>query len=139
MSDKRARLVVIGLLILAAAALWGASRTVPEAGSLALVCLAAVAGVVALPGVVRRALGVLALGLAAWSGWLGPNVFALVAAVVLASAGVVLLLRGHRMPAMTTGTPGRAERAAVNSLDPWQRLSEGDDPTVDPGDRARDD
>jgi hypothetical protein len=138
-SDRRARLVVLALLVLAAAALWGAARTVPAAGSLAWVSLAVVAAVVALSGVVRRALGVLVLGLAAWSAWLGVNVFALVAAVLLASAGVVLLLRGHRMPAMTTGTPDRAERAAVNSLDPWQRLSEGDDPTADPGDRARDD
>ena len=63
----------------------------------------------------------------------GP-VLAATGAVLLAGAGVLLLLWGHRMPRLGARyrTPG-ARPAIASEQQMWERIDAGEDPTV-PGD-----
>ncbi|RKT56819.1 tryptophan-associated transmembrane protein [Saccharothrix australiensis] len=140
------------LLLGGAAALWGSSslvwdasadrrgdEVVPALGPLALLCLAAIAAVVALGGRLRRALGVLVaaaggtaafLGLSTAGAPAGRGLAALAGALVL-GAGAVLVVRGPAMPGLGGGyrTPGAARRAADPERELWNALERGDDPT----------
>ncbi|WP_447003603.1 Trp biosynthesis-associated membrane protein [Saccharothrix isguenensis] len=153
--DRRGRRplwIVVALLLLGAAAMWGASgvtwdssadRTgadvVPALTPLALLCLAAIAAVVALSGWVRRALGVVVLlaGVAAGFQGLaadGPPTgrgLVLVAASLVVAAGALLVVRGSAMPRLGGGyqTPGAAKRTADPERELWNALERGDDPT----------
>lgn len=180
---KRSLLVTIAVLLLGALALWGSSRLtwveVPAGLTidgrladdltgadlvawlvrLAVLTLAAVAAVLALPGQVRRVLGVVlgAAGLAvlwltlggdaydvAWSGpapgydliadperTLAGPAAALAGAALLLVAGALLVLRGHRMPRLGAkySAPGTKPAAQDSDDDLWRALSEGEDPT----------
>lgn len=180
---KRSLLVTIGVLLLSALALWGSSRLtwveVPAGLTidgrladdltgadvvawlvrLAVLTLAAVAAVLALPGQVRRVLGVVlaAAGLlvlwltlsgdaydVAWSGpapgydvtgdpdrtLAGPSA-AIVGGLLLLTAGALLVLRGHRMPRLGAkySAPGGKPAAKDSDDDLWRALSDGEDPT----------
>lgn len=156
--------ISVALLPVAAISLWGASelpwgvdtRTRPGTSAVvtadvpgaqvapalvpvALLALAAVAGVVALGGPARRALGPLLVAAGAFPAWWavdsgvvdwGPALAALGGAL-MAAAGALVLLRGHRMPRMggRYRAPGAAKASARREPDLWQSLTEGDDPT----------
>ncbi|WP_084037361.1 Trp biosynthesis-associated membrane protein [Haloechinothrix halophila] len=182
-SAKRSLLVTIAVLLLGALALWGSSRLtwieVPAGLTidgrladdltgadlvtwlvrLAVLTLAAVAAVLALPGQVRRVLGVVlgAAGLVvlwltlsggaydvAWSGpapgydvtgeperTLAGPAAALAGAALLLAAGVLLLARGRRMPRLGAkySAPGGKSPAKDSDDDLWRALSDGEDPT----------
>lgn len=173
---KRSLLVTIAVLLLAAIAFWGASTLAwlelnpgsqvssTITGSdlagwlvpLAVLALAAVAAVLALPGVVRRVLGVgLAVAgvLALWF-VLGGSPYdtplseansdpertltgpaaAIAGALLLLMAGALLLVRGHRMPRLGAkySAPGGTPPAKDADADLWRALSEGEDPTSGP-------
>ncbi|MFI9009769.1 Trp biosynthesis-associated membrane protein [Actinosynnema sp. NPDC053489] len=144
--------MVVALLLLGAVALWGASamtwdasahrsggEVVPALTPLALLCLAAIAAVVALSGWVRRVLGVVVLlaGLAA--GFQGVDAdgpvtgrgLVLLGALLVVAAGALLVLRGSAMPRLGGGyqTPGAAKRTADPERELWNALERGDDPT----------
>ncbi|MPY98369.1 MAG: hypothetical protein GEU97_10300 [Actinophytocola sp.] len=174
---KRSLLVTIAALLLSAIAFWGASTlawlelnpgsqvssTISGADlagwlvPLAVLALAAVAAVLALPGVVRWVLGVgLAVAgvLALWfilSGspydtprftyapdttadpertFAGPAA-AVAGAVLLLAAGALLLVRGPRMPRLGAkySAPGGKPPAEDADEDMWRALSDGEDPT----------
>ncbi|WP_083751842.1 Trp biosynthesis-associated membrane protein [Saccharothrix sp. ALI-22-I] len=150
--DRRPLWIVVALLLLGAVALWGASgitwdasadrsgaEVVPALTPLALLCLAAIAAVVALSGWVRRVLGVVVLlagGVAAFQavGTDGPVlgrglVFA--GALLVVAAGALLVVRGSSMPRLGGGyqTPGAAKRTADPERELWNALERGDDPT----------
>ncbi|CRK58801.1 Tryptophan-associated membrane protein [Alloactinosynnema sp. L-07] len=128
---------------MAALALWSASRVgwgdiageralVP----LALFDLAAVAAVLALGPVPRRivgllvaGLGVIAVVLSVGTPFLWGRALAVTGGVLMVAAGILLLLRGHRMPRLGAkyAAPGAAADAEP---DLWRSLSEGDDPTA---------
>lgn len=135
----------------------------PELGPLALAVLTAIAAVLATSGWLRRVLGVLVTaggGLLAWlsTAWVSgravsgippqsagtpvgpPSVhafgpaLALVAAVLVASAGLVVVLREARIPAMGAkySAPGtRREKPRDPDKQLWEALDEGRDPTDD--------
>ncbi len=179
---KRSLLVTIAALLLAAIALWGSSRltwaemtaagrpTVELTGAdvagwlvpVAVLALAAVAAVLALPGVVRRvlAVGLVAAGLlVVWFSLdggayeagrftyqplseaqsdpqrtlIGPAT-AIAGALLLLTAGALLLLRGHRMPRLGAkySAPGGKPPAEDPDDDLWRALSDGEDPTSRP-------
>ncbi|MFJ8960979.1 hypothetical protein ACIRG5_16485 [Lentzea sp. NPDC102401] len=111
------------LLVGAAGAFWGAG-SVP----VALLCLAAVAAVIALSGVARRALGALLIVVgivAAASGhWL-----AAAGGVLLAGSGALQVALGARMPKIGMG--GQKARTQDPETDLWRALERGDDPTDD--------
>ncbi|MEV6715488.1 hypothetical protein AB0M48_26010 [Lentzea sp. NPDC051208] len=111
------------LLVGAAGAFWGAG-SVP----VALLCLAAVAAVVALSGVTRRVLGALLIvvGIAgAFSGhWL-----AIAGGVLVVASGALQVVLGARMPKVGVG--GQKTRAHDPETDMWRALERGDDPTDD--------
>jgi hypothetical protein len=111
------------LLVGAAGAFWGAG-SVP----VALLCLAAVAAVVALSGVTRRILGALlvVVGIAgAFSGhWL-----AIAGGVLVVASGALQVVLGARMPKIGMG--GQKPRAHDPETDMWRALERGDDPTDD--------
>lgn len=139
-------------LLLGAVALWGASGitwdasadrsgadVVPALTPLALLCLAAIAAVVALSGWVRRALGavVLLAGAAAAfqavdadGPWTGRGLV-FVGAFLVIAAGVLLVVRGSAMPRLGGGyqTPDAAKRATDPERELWNALERGDDPT----------
>jgi hypothetical protein len=149
---RRPLWIVVALLLLGAAALWGASgltwdasadRTgadvVPALTPLALLCLAAIAAVVALGGWVRRVLGVVVLlagaavafqGLGADGPTIGRGLV-LLAALSVVAAGALLVVRGSAMPRLGGGyqTPGAAKKNADPERDLWHALERGDDPT----------
>jgi O-antigen ligase len=143
---------VVVLLLLGAAALWGASgitwdasadRTgadvVPALTPLALLCLAAIAAVVALGGWVRRVLGVVVLLAGAAAAFQGLDAdgpatgrgLVLLAALSVVAAGVLLVVRGSAMPRLGGGyqTPGAVKKNADPERDLWHALERGDDPT----------
>ena len=111
----------------------------PELVPIAVLCLAAIAAVVALSGRSRQLLGVVVLlagaGAAALTiggrGDLPPRALALVGAVLLVAAGVTLVVRGRAMPKLggSYQTPGAAKRAADPDKELWHALERGDDPT----------
>ncbi|SFR20833.1 Tryptophan-associated transmembrane protein (Trp_oprn_chp) [Lentzea waywayandensis] len=107
----------------AAGAFWGAG-SVP----VALLCLAAVAAVVALSGVARRVLGALLIVVgiaAAFSGhWL-----AIAGGVLVAFSGGLQVALGARMPKIGVG--GQKTRTHDPETDLWRALERGDDPTDD--------
>jgi hypothetical protein len=109
------------LLVGAAGAFWGAG-SVP----VALLCLAAVAAVVALSGVPRRILGALlvVVGIAAaFSGhWL-----AIVGGALVVFSGGLQVALGARMPKIGVG--GQKARTHDPETDMWRALERGDDPT----------
>lgn len=111
------------LLVGAAGAFWGAA-SVP----VALLCLAAVAAVVALSGVTRRVLGavLVVVGVAgAFSGhWL-----AIAGGVLVVASGALQVALGARMPKIGVG--GQKTRASDPETDMWRALERGDDPTDD--------
>ncbi|WP_433263603.1 Trp biosynthesis-associated membrane protein [Actinosynnema sp. CS-041913] len=149
---KRPLWITVLLLLLGAAALWGSSRLVWDASAdrrgeevvpalvpLALLCLAAIAAVVALSGWVRRVLGVVVvaaggtaafLGLAE-SGALAGRAPAVLGGALVLGAGVLLVVRGAAMPRLGGGyqTPGAAKRATDPERELWNALERGDDPT----------
>ncbi|NUT50914.1 MAG: hypothetical protein HOV94_26950 [Saccharothrix sp.] len=149
---RRPLWIVVALLLLGAVALWGASAmtwdgsadrsggdVVPALTPLALLCLAAIAAVVALAGWVRRALGVVVLlaGAAAAfqpvgvDGPLTGRGLVWAGAAVVVVAGVLLVVRGAAMPRLGGGyqTPGAAKRTADPERELWNALERGDDPT----------
>ncbi|MFJ5988604.1 Trp biosynthesis-associated membrane protein [Lentzea sp. NPDC092896] len=111
------------LLVGAAGAFWGAG-SVP----VALLCLAAVAAVVALSGVTRRILGALLIVVgiaAAFSGhWL-----AIAGGVLVVFSGGLQVALGGRMPKIGMG--GQKARTHDPETDLWRALERGDDPTDD--------
>ncbi|PPK67622.1 Trp biosynthesis-associated membrane protein [Actinokineospora auranticolor] len=165
--SRRPLWTAVGLLPLAAAALWGASRlpwgatirsrpgtdattSVPVPGAeiapallpLAVLALAAVAGLLAVAGPWRRVVGALlaAAGLVpVWTGLvqhtdadaLWGRVLAAAGGALMVAAAVVLLLRGHRAPRLGSRyrSPAAVKEAARAEPDLWQALSAGDDPT----------
>ncbi|MEU4803237.1 Trp biosynthesis-associated membrane protein [Actinosynnema sp. NPDC023587] len=149
---RRPLWIAVLLLLAGAAALWGSSKLVWDASAdrrgedvvpalppLALLCLAAIAAVVALGGWARRALGVVVLaagGAAVWlavadAGALPGRGAALLGGVLVLGAGAVLVVRGSAMPRLGGGyqTPGAARRGADPERELWNALERGDDPT----------
>ncbi|MEU4763032.1 Trp biosynthesis-associated membrane protein [Actinosynnema sp. NPDC023794] len=149
---RRPLWIVVALLLLAAVALWGASAmpwdasadrsggdVVPALTPVALLCLAAIAAVVALSGWVRRVLGVVVLLAGAAAAFQavdadGPVTgrgLVLLGAALAVAAGVLLLVRGSAMPRLGGGyqTPGAAKRTADPERELWNALERGDDPT----------
>ncbi|MPY78899.1 MAG: hypothetical protein GEV04_10445 [Actinophytocola sp.] len=171
---KRSLLIVIALLVLSAIAFWGASTLawVEMTGGrmshtltgadlagwlvpLAVLTLAAIAAVLALPGVVRQVLGV-GLAVAALlaltlilsgspydtSGspyqpvgdpertLVGPAA-AVAGGLLLLAAAALLVMRGNRMPRLGAkySAPGAKSPARDPDDDLWRALSEGEDPT----------
>ncbi|GAB3905660.1 Trp biosynthesis-associated membrane protein [Kibdelosporangium lantanae] len=149
MTTRRPLWIVTTLLLAAAALLWGASRlpwgteTPAAPVPLALLALAAIAGVLATSGWARPVVGVLvalaglAAGWTAFDGGLahgvGARVLALVGALVLVGAGVVLVRSGQRMPRLggSYQTPAAARGNEPPDKELWRALSEGKDPTVE--------
>jgi hypothetical protein len=159
MNPKRLLWIVIVLLLGAAAALWGSSRMtwstgvlgadrVPALVPLALLALAAIAGILATSGWPRRLIGVLlalagvAAGFSALDGafdqgqstavGLLARGLALLGGIVLIGAGGLLVRVGHRMPRLGANyqTPAAAKGAETPDKELWRALSEGNDPTV---------
>ncbi|MFJ6672642.1 Trp biosynthesis-associated membrane protein [Actinosynnema sp. NPDC091369] len=151
-SARRPLWIVVALLLLAAVALWGASAmswdasadrrggdVAPALTPLALLCLAAIAAVVALSGWVRRVLGVVVLLAGAAAAFQGVDVdgpvtargLVLLGAAPAVAAGVLLVVRGSAMPRLGGGyqTPGAAKRTADPERELWNALERGDDPT----------
>ncbi|WP_051385946.1 Trp biosynthesis-associated membrane protein [Actinokineospora inagensis] len=158
---------MIGLLLLAAAALWGSSRlawgqsthvrpgtdvtvavavpgstAAPALVPLAVLALAAVAGVLAVGGQWRRWLGLVVAAAGAVPVWnalfqhtdgteFAGRAVAVVGGSLTIAAGVLLLLRGHQTPRLggRYRSPGAARETARDEQDLWQALSEGEDPT----------
>ena len=123
MTGSRPLWIAALLLVGAAGAFWGAG-SVP----VALLCLAAVAAVVALSGAARRVLGVLLVVVgvvAAFSGhWL-----AIAGGVLVVGSGALQVVLGGRMPKIGMG--GQKARARDPETDMWRALERGDDPTDD--------
>ncbi len=148
-APKRPLWIVVLLLLLGAAALWGSSRlawddrrgdeVLPALVPLALLCLAAIAAVVALSGWVRRVLGVVVVAAGGTATWLGVSEsgalpgrgLAVLGGILALGAGVVLVVRGSVMPRLGGGyqTPGAARRSADPERELWNALERGDDPT----------
>lgn len=176
--SKRPLWTVVVLLVLAAAGLWGSSRltwqwsqhvsdlrgtvtdavegATAEAGlvPLALLCLAAIAAVVAVGGWLRRIVGAVVIAAGAVGAWLalhafggvfgvhpagyptgeiiGAHLLAAVAGALAVAAGIVLLARGGRMPRLGARyqSPATARRVTDQDRHLWDALSEGEDPTA---------
>jgi hypothetical protein len=146
---RRPLWIVTVLLLVAAGLLWGASRlpwgvAVPAAPvPLALLALAAIAGVLATSGWARPVVGVLVALAGVAAGWtafdggfthgVGARALALVGALVLLGAGLVLVRSGHRMPKLggSYRTPAAAKGNEPPDKELWRALSEGKDPTVE--------
>ncbi|ATE58433.1 hypothetical protein CNX65_27960 [Actinosynnema pretiosum] len=141
---RREQRLVLGLLLLAALVLWGSSALDWGAAGprwpvpLALLSGAGVAAVLALGGVVRRALGaVLAVvGLLAVAVGVGDlpasgPVVGLLGALTVVASGVLLLVKGGRMPRMGDRyeTPAARKPSADPERELWNALERGDDPT----------
>jgi hypothetical protein len=149
MSTRRPLWIVTVLLLAAAALLWGASRlpwgkdTPTAPVPLALLALAAIAGVLATSGWARPVVGVLVALAGVAAGWtafdgglahgVGARVLALVGALVLLGAGALLVRSGHRMPKLggSYQTPAAARGNETPDKELWRALSEGKDPTVE--------
>ncbi|WP_448639955.1 Trp biosynthesis-associated membrane protein [Geodermatophilus sp. URMC 63] len=155
-------------------ALTGAT-VAPLVAACGLVLLAAAVAVLAVRGAGRAAVGALVLASGLVLGWsavrslvsgpgpgpLAPGetaavdlaagwpVLCLVAAVLAATAGLLVVVRGRRWPGMgrryerTPGAaapaPARARTDEDRALDAWRALDRGDDPTADPTDDPGDD
>lgn len=175
-ATKRALWLIVVALLLAAAALWGSSeltwfaehRDLPlggttlhtESGSdysgalvpVAVLALAAIAGVVATGGWARRVLGavvVLAGGGIAARGVVGIDLagggdyptmsilagrgLAVLAGVLLVLGGVFVVRLARRMPRLGEryAAPSKQRAARDPDTELWDRLSAGDDPTTD--------
>lgn len=135
----------------------------PAVGGLAVLALAAVAALVATRGTLRRVVGALvlaagsaiamaALGAGARAGEVAAAMrtdradieltlqpwpwVAAVGALLMVSAGILVLVRGAGWPSMSGRyDAGRAAPVAVNAGDPtpedlWRSLDRGDDPTA---------
>lgn len=149
---RRPLWIAVALLLAGAGALGAASGltwdaaaerdggdVVPSLVPLALLCLAAIAAVVALAGWARRVLGgvVLLAGVAAGfqgAGADGPLTgrgLVLAGAALVVAAGLLLVVRGAAMPKLGGGyqTPGAAKRSADPERELWNALERGDDPT----------
>ncbi|GAA2801446.1 Trp biosynthesis-associated membrane protein [Crossiella cryophila] len=136
---------VLLLLAVTAGLLWGASGLAaglaPAAG-LAAFAVAAVAGVLAAGGWFRRVLGgivaVVACGGAVllWDGFSSHSVagsaLAVVGLLTLFGSGILVLVKGHRMPRM--GGKYAASSQVRRSVDAdrrlWDSLDSGADPTL---------
>ncbi|MGQ0841380.1 Trp biosynthesis-associated membrane protein [Actinokineospora sp.] len=111
------------------------AEVAPALVPLAVLALAAIAGVVALGGLARRALGlVVALaGVVPLYQAIGPGTWGRALAVtggaLLVAVGLLLLSRGHRMARLGARyrTPGAAKESEP---DLWRALSDGEDPTA---------
>jgi hypothetical protein len=147
-------LAVVGL-VLAAVALWGASRgtwltatwDVPLRGRVvttvlgadaepvlvpwALLALAAIGGLFATSGWGRRAVGVVVGVTAAWP------LLAALGGVLLVAVGVLVAVRGSAMPRLGAryDAPGGRPRprAADDERSLWEALDAGEDPTAPTG------
>lgn len=173
---RRALWLIVVALLLAAVALWGSSkltwlaqqRDLPLGGStlhtetgaahtsallpVAVLALAAIAGVVATSGWARRLLGgvlvvaggavvaVAVVGLELSGGGQYPTMSIVAGRGLAVLAGVVLVLAGgfvvrlaRRMPrlGMRYAAPGNQRVAPDPDTQLWDRLSAGDDPTTD--------
>lgn len=112
---------------------------VPELVPIAVLCLAAIAAVVALSGWPRQVLGVVVLLAGAGAialtiggrGDLPPRAVALLGALLIVVAGLALVVRGKAMPKLggSYQTPGAAKRSTDPDKELWQALERGDDPT----------
>ncbi|GGS37850.1 Trp biosynthesis-associated membrane protein [Actinokineospora fastidiosa] len=158
---KRPLWTALLALVLAAGALWAASalawggRTRPRPGSdvpivvdtpgsevapalvpVALLALAAIAGLLALAGVWRRLLGPVVVAAAVYPVWVGlgaessswGSAAAVAGGALMAVAGAVVAVSGHRMPRMGSRYSAPASGRKTQP-DLWQSLSDGDDPT----------
>jgi hypothetical protein len=143
MTDRRPLWIVMVTLLVAAAALWGATQLDDGPGSgtgLALVALAGAGGTVAVGGWARRGVGglvVLAGLLGAWQALTADGTgigrwTALLGDVALVAAGVLVIRHAARLPAL--GARYRSANARTTSGDPdkdmWDGLTEGRDPTT---------
>lgn len=176
-SSKRPLWMVAVLLLLGAAALWGASRLVWSADvhdggvrgpvlqthtgaqvtgalvPLAILAVAGVAGMVAVGGWARRALGVIlaVAGLGAcwvaidgvrfsgfpdgtpvWEVFTGRGL-ALLGGILVVLGGLIATRRAGAMPRLGArySTPSGQKAARDPDTELWEALSEGDDPTHD--------
>jgi hypothetical protein len=146
--------MIVVLLLGAAATLWGATELSwrtggdtgtggPGLGAVALLALAALAGVFAVGGWARRLLGAVVLVVGGWVcrqalvadgdvDLLTGRGLALLGGVLLLAAGAVIVVRAARLPTMGA----RYERAHARrrsgdaGKDMWDGLSDGEDPTV---------
>jgi uncharacterized membrane protein (TIGR02234 family) len=129
MSGRRELAAVVGLLIVGALLSWlSASRSAP----LALAVLAGAGALLATRGRARRLLGLPVVGAGAaiaGVGWPGASI---VAALVVAVAGVLTALHGGRWPALGARyeAPGAPRpREPVGAAAQWDALDRGEDPT----------
>lgn len=114
----------------------------PGLRPLALVGLAAVLALIATRGWSRRVVGLLVLGSGVGITWLvtaearvavWPGV-ALAGGLLLATGGLLALLRGHRWGGLSDAyrTPAaRAEQVPATDKGVWDALDRGEDPTAD--------
>jgi hypothetical protein len=136
-SRLTARPSVLILLVLAAVAGWVAPG---EAGiGLALLSLATIPAIIAVPARGRRWLGgVVAVmaGAAAVLGDLGGDRRAMMSVLLLVIAGALTVVGGASWPGMSRrydeGRPGsvREGGAGADSLELWRSLDRGEDPTL---------
>jgi hypothetical protein len=140
------------LLLGTAAALWGATEIAwtdaaqgtggPSFAALALLALASLAGVFAVSGLLRRALGALiavAGGYVVWQAidhagdLVGGRGLGLLGGVLFVAAGVLISVYSPVLPTM--GSRYELANAERRSDDPhrdmWDGLSGGEDPTAD--------
>jgi hypothetical protein len=140
------------LLLGTAAALWGATEIAwtdaaqgtggPSFAALALLALASLAGVFAVSGPLRRALGALiavAGGYVVWQAidhagdLVGGRGLGLLGGVLFVAAGVLISVYSPVLPTMGSRyEPANAERRSDDPhRDMWDGLSGGEDPTAD--------
>lgn len=139
-ATKRPLWAVVGLLVVSAVTLWvGSLRGGGAAQSaLAVLALTMIAAALAASGLARRLLGavVAAAGavtvLATASHGVPPTlptVTGAIAGAALLAAGILLAIRGHRMPAMGSRYRARDPRGRRRTENMWDELDAGRDPT----------
>lgn len=146
MTTLSSRVWAVGLLAVSAIAGWAGSE---EASTgLALLSVATIPALFAVPPRGRPALGVVVAGcgvVAAALGDLGGSVAAWVSVVTLVVAGVVTALRGSTWSRLGRRyDDGHVDEHLREPVDLWRALDKGEDPTVgdspeaDGGKRPRD-
>lgn len=123
MSGRRGLSTACGLLVAGGVCLF-----LDDLGSLGLLALAGVAGLLATHGILRRIVGaVLAtagIGSAA-VGWPGVGV---VGGALVVAAGIITAVASASWPALGSRYADRSGR--TGPADPWTALDHGDDPTL---------
>lgn len=130
------RPTVITVLVISAAC--GLLSTSDAGTGLALLALASVPAVFAVPPTARPWLGgaLVAIGAAAAAlGDLGPDGLAWSAVATLSAGGVLIAVGGRRWPALSGRYDSTASGGPAPAADPtqlWQALDRGQDPTLTP-------